>query len=72
MMLLKAITVRNLMSSNINILITGPNFKITCVMVAMIWRCCALIITILLLSLQDIDCRCIIHDISNICICRYV
>ena len=33
MMLLKPITVRNLMSSNISILIMGPNFKIICVIV---------------------------------------
>ena len=52
-MLLKVI-VNVVLSATIGILITGVNFKILFVMVFLVWRCCVLILAILLLSLLKV------------------
>ena len=50
LMLLKVIAIKNVLFVVAGFLIMGLNFKILCVMVAMIWRWCVLMWTILLLS----------------------
>ena len=53
MILLKVLTVKNVLSAPIGILIVGSNFKIPVVMVVMIRWYCAFILVILLFSLLN-------------------
>ena len=53
-MFLKVITVKNVLSTAIGILIMGSNFQNLLVMVAMICLCCVLMLAILLFSLLNV------------------
>ena len=46
--------------------ITGSNFKVSLVIVVMIWQCFVFLSDVAIITVEDVDCRCIIHGTAKL------